>query len=154
MKRSLLLVVLLYALPLFLAAENRSPDQGTIVRMRMTDCMAQHHAFMNAMSGAAQAPSADQCPEYVLVTDKVVYVIVGKTSDQLVPLAETTRFHFQNNEVLIRVDDARRESRFHVKEMAMRAEWDRHQKLVDAEAEAAAVMHRHMEGAVMLEARQ
>jgi len=136
MKRSLL-VVLICALPVLLVAENRSQDQGTIVRMRMTDCMAQHHAFMNAMSGAAQAPSGDQCPEYVLVTDKVVYV-----------------FHFQNNEVLVRVDDARRESHFHVKEMAMRAEWDRHQKLVDAEAEAAAVMHRHMEGAVMLEARQ
>jgi hypothetical protein len=154
MKRSLLLAVLCCALPPFLIAENRGLEQGTIVRMRMTDCVGQHHAFMNAMSGAAQAPSGDQCPEYVLVTDRVVYVIVGKTSDQLVPLAETTRFHFQNNEVLIRVDDARRESRFHVKEMALRAEWDRNQKLVEAEAEATANMHRHMEGAVMLEARQ
>ncbi len=152
MKRSLLLIVALCALSLSLAAENHNRQQGTIVRMRMTDCMPAHHAFMNTMSGAAQAPTGEQCPEYVLVSDTVVYVIVGKSSEQLVPLAETTNFHFQNNEVLIRLDDARRESRFHVKEMTLRPEWERNQKIADAEA--VAVMHRRLEGAVMLEARQ
>ena len=152
MKRCLLLIVLLCALPIWLAAENRSQEEGTIIRMRMTDCVSPHHAFMNAMSGVGQVATGELCPEYVLVTDKVVYVIIGKGSDHLVPLAETTRFHFQNNEVLIRVDDARRESRFHVKEMALRLEWDRNQKLVDAEATA--IMHRHLEGAVRVEARQ
>ena len=152
MKRCLQLIVLLCALPISLAAENRSQEEGTIIRMRMTDCVSPHHAFMNAMSGVGQVATGELCPEYVLVTDKVVYVIIGKGSDHLVPLAETTRFHFQNNEVLIRVDDARRESRFHVKEMALRLEWDRNQKLVDAEATA--IMHRHLEGAVMVEARQ
>ena len=156
MKRSLpffaLCTALLCSLPLSLAAENRNREDGMIVRMRMADCVSPHHAFMNTMSGAAQAPTGELCPEYVLVTGKVVYVIVGKTSDQLVPLAETTRFRFQNNEVLIRVDDAKRESRFHVKEMVLRPEWDRNQKIIDAEA--VAVMHRHMEGAVLVDARQ
>ena len=140
MKRLLLLVVSLCALSALLAAENRSREQGTIVRMRMGDCVAAQHPFMNALSGSNRGPSGDACPEYVLVTDKVVYVIVGKTSDQLVPLAETTRFHFQNNEVLIRLDDARRESRFHVKEMVLRQTWDRNQQI--EEAQAAAAHHR------------
>jgi len=150
MKRSLLLIVLLCALPLSLTAENRGRQQGTIVRMRMTECMGSQHPFMSAMSGAP-AP-AESCPEYVLVSDQVVYVIIGKNSDQLVPLAETTNFHFQHNEVLIRVDDARKESHFHVKEMVLRPEWDRNQKMLDAEA--AAIVHRHLEGAVLLDARQ
>jgi hypothetical protein len=151
MKRSLLLIVLLCALPISLTAENRARQQGTIVRMRMTECMSTQHPFMSAMSGVQSAPG-ESCPEYVLVTDTVVYVIIGKGSDQLVPLAETTNFRFLKNEVLIRVDDARRESRFHVKEMVLRPEWDRNQKIVDAEA--VAIMHRHLEGAVMVDARQ
>jgi len=156
MKRSLLLVVflstvLLCTLPISLSAENRARQQGTIVRMRMTECMGQQHPFMSAMSGV-QAAAGESCPEYVLVTDSVVYVIIGKGSDQLVPLAETTNFHFQHNEVLIRVDDARKESRFHVKAMVLRPEWDRNQRMVDAEA--AAAMHHHLEGAVMVDARQ
>ena len=156
MKHSRLFFVLLTAvlactLSISLAAENRARQEGTIVRMRMTDCMGSQHAFMSAMSGVP-APAAESCPEYVLVTERVVFVIIGKSSDQLVPLAETTAFHFQNNQVMIRVDDARRESRFHVKEMVLRPEWDRNQKIMDAEA--ASVLHRHLEGAVMVDTRQ
>lgn len=151
MKRSLLLTALLCTLSIVVFAENRSRQEGTIVRMRMAECIAPQHAFMNAMSGAA-APVGESCPEYVLVTNSVVYVIVGKTSDQLVPLAESTFFRMQNNEVLIRVDDARKESRFHVKEMVLRPEWERNQQIADAAAMAA--MHRHIEGAVLVDARQ
>lgn len=152
MKRSLLLIVLLCVLPISLAAENRSRQQGTIVRMRITDCMGSQHPLIDALSGGGRVTTGELCPEYVLVTDRVVYVIIGRSSDQLVPLAETTIFHFQHNEVLIRVDDARRESHFHVKEMVLRPEWDRNQQIMDAEA--VAVMHRHLEGAVMVDARQ
>jgi len=152
MKRFLPLIILLCVLPISLAAENRSHQQGTIVRMRMTDCIASQHPLMEALSGSNRGPSGELCTEYVLVTDKVVYVIVGKTSDQLVPLAEITRFHFQNNEVLIRVDDARRESHFHVKAMMLRPEWDRYEQIAEAEASAAA--HHHLEGAAMVDAHQ
>ncbi len=84
----------------------------------------------------------------------MVYVISGKSSDQLVPLAETTRFHFQNNEVLIRIDDARHESHFHVKEMVLRPEWDRSQQLEEAEAVAAMTTRRHLEGTALVSNRQ
>ena len=150
MKRALFVVVLLCTLSTFVAAENSARDQGTIVRMRMAECMGSQHAFMNAMSGAGNVQTSEICPEYVLVTGKVVYVIIGKSSDQLLPLAETTRFHLQKNEVLIRVDDARRESRFHVKEMVLRPEWERNQQI----AEAIAAMHGHLESAAMVQAQQ
>jgi len=150
MKRCLLLVALLSTLPMSLAAQNRGRDEGVIVRMRMTDCVASHHAFMTAMGGPQQVTN-DQCPEYVLVTGQVVYVIVAKDSEQLLPLAESTRFHFQKNEVLIRLDDARRESHFHVKSMTLRPEWEREQQIADAEALMAA--HR-MEGATLVNTQQ
>lgn len=77
-----------------------------------------------------------QCPEYVLVTDTVVYAISGKTADQLLPLAESTFFRLQKNEMLIRVDDSSKESHFRIKAMVMRPEWDRSQNLQIAEANA------------------
>jgi len=152
MKRSLLLIALLGILPVSLAAQNKGRDEGVIVRMRMTDCVASHRAFMMAMGGPQQQPMNDQCPEYVLVTDKVVYVISGKTSDQLVPLAERTPFRFQNNEIVIRVDDSRRESRFHVKAMTLRPEWERDEQI--AQAEALMNVHHHSQGATLLNAEQ
>ena len=147
MKRLLVPVVLLCALPTLLTAENRAREQGTIVRMRMADCLVGQHPLMDALSGSNRGPAGEVCPEYVLVTDKVVYVIIGRSSDQLVPLAETTRFRIQNNEVLIRLDDSRRESRFRVKEMVLRPAWERDQQV--AEAEMTATARQHMEDAAI-----
>ena len=152
MSRLFLIAVVLGLLSSSLLAENNGREEGTIVRMRMTDCMAPRHGFMNSMSGA-MPPAAEQCPEYVMVTDRVVYVISGKSSDQLVPLAESTRFHFQNNEVLIRIDDAKKESRFRVKAMVLRPEWDRSQRMEEAEAAAAIAAHRSLEGPMLVGAR-
>ena len=151
MKRCLLLVGLPCVLSIAVFAENRARQEGTIVRMRMADCLGAQHPLMDALSGS-RASTGELCPEYVLVTKSVVYVIVGKSSDQLVPLAESTLFHLQNNEVLIRVDDAKRESRFRVKEMVLRPEWERHQEMI--EATTSAVMRRHVEGAVLVDTRQ
>jgi len=124
-------LVALGALTSSLAAQSRRPSQerprqeGTIVRMRTADCIGNQHGVMAALSGEGRVLTGEQCPEYVLVTEKVVYTIIGKSSDQLVPLAEMTRFRLQNNEMLIRVDDARRENRFHIKDMMLRADWER-----------------------------
>src|SRR5579859_8201638 len=102
MKRTLFCMLAL-AFPGYLSAQSHSHQQGTIVRMRLTDCMGPQHGFMAAMSGDRTVEAGTQCPEYVLVGDRVVYVISGKTSDQLIPLAEVTRFRIQKNELLIRV---------------------------------------------------
>jgi hypothetical protein len=147
MKRTLLYVVLL-AFPVVLSAQAHR-QQGTIVRMRMTDCMGPQHGFLSAMSGGARVDAPDPCPEYVLVSDTVVYVIIGKTSEQLLPLAEVTRFRLQKNEMLIRIDDANKESRFHIKAMVLRPEWDRNQ-MIEQAAESA-IVRRHLDPALLTE---
>ena len=151
MKRYLLLVAVPSTLLVSLFAQNGPRQEGTIVRMRMAPCAPASHAFMTAMSGYS-APTSESCPEYVLVNSSVVYVIVGRNSDQLLPLAETTAFRLKNNQVLIRIDDARRESRFHVKAMMLRAEWEREEKIADAMASDATRLR--LEAATPVEARQ
>ena len=103
-------------------------QHGTVVRMRMTDCQPAHHGFMMAMSGPAAQMGPEICPEYTLVSDKVVFVIVGRSSDQLIPLADVIDFRLHNNEMAVRVDDARKENKFGIKEMILRTEWDMVQK--------------------------
>ena len=77
MKRTLF-CILVFAFPVYLAAQSHSHEEGTIVRMRMTDCLGPQHGFVTVMSGA-KVESGATCPEYVLVGDRVVYVISGKT---------------------------------------------------------------------------
>src|SRR5512141_1361761 len=103
-------------------------QHGTVVRMRMVDCLPVHHGFMAAMGGAPMQMSPEACPEYTLVSDRVVFVIVGKSSDQLVPLADLVDFRFQKNNLAMRVDDARHESKFTIREMVLRSDWDLVQK--------------------------
>jgi len=143
----ILLCVFLLVIPTVLSAQGRAHYEGVIVRMRMTDCMGPQHGFMAAMAGGGKVEAGTLCPEYVLVTDKVVYVITGKDSDQLIPLAEATRFRLQKNEMLIRIDDASKETHFHIKAMVLRPEWDRNQML--QEAEASAMISQHLDAATL-----
>ena len=92
-----------------------------------------HRGFMNQFGPPQAAAAEEGCPEYTLVTDKVVFLIVGKSSNQLVPLAEVIDFRFQNKELAVRVDDARHESKFAIKEMSLRSEWERIQKHIEDE---------------------
>ena len=148
MKRTLICIFLLAA-PVFLSAQTHSQQQGTIVRMRMTDCLGPQHGFMATMSGGGKMEPGLLCPEYVLIADTVVYVISGKSSERLIPLAEVTRFRLQKNEMLIRVDDAAKESHFHIKAMVLRPEWDRNQML--EEEEASAMRSHHLDPATIRE---
>jgi hypothetical protein len=126
MKRALFLSLVFCSCSNFLAAQSKVHQHGTIVRMLMAECRVAPHGFMAALSGASRPQDTGElCPEYVLVADKVVFVIVGKTSSAIVPLAETTDFRLQNNELFIRIDDARHETRFTIREMVLRSEWDR-----------------------------
>lgn len=123
MKRYSLLALVLFLGAISLNAQTAKRQHGTIIRMRMAECLQPPHGFMAAMSGAKVA-DPELCPEYVLVSDKVVYVIVGKMSGLLIPLAETTQFRIQKNELLVRVDDENRETKFQLREMVLRSEWD------------------------------
>jgi hypothetical protein len=129
MKPALFAAVLLATNPAFAVKLVGAYQQGTVVRMKIGECSPAQHRFMTAMSGGAMPVADDQCPEYTLVTDKVVYVIVGKYSNQLIPLAQNIDFRFQNNEIAVRIDDEKHESRFHIKEMVLRGEWDQQQQI-------------------------
>jgi hypothetical protein len=80
------------------------------------------------MGGAPSQISSEVCPEYTLVSDRVVFVIVGKSSNQVIPLADVVDFRFNKNELAMRIDDARHETKFSIKEMILRTEWDLIQK--------------------------
>ena len=129
LKPSLYLLIFVFATTLAPALTG-GYQRGMIVRMRMAECMSSGHSWMAALAGTPQqqAQSLELCPEYTLVTDKVVYVIVGKSSNQVVPLAESTLFYLQKSELLIRVDDARHEWHFAIREMVLRPEWERYEE--------------------------
>ena len=103
-------------------------QHGTVVRMHMGECMPEHHSFILAMSGAGPQNAPEACPEYTLVSEKVVYVIVGRSTKQLVPLADEIDFRLQNTELAVRIDDAKHESKFEIREMILRSQWDLVQK--------------------------
>lgn len=112
-------------------------QHGTVVRMRMGACLPEHHTFMMAMSGGASPQNAPvACPEYTLLSEKVVYVIVGRSADQLIPLADEIDFRLQNTGIAVRVDDAKHESKFGIKEMILRSDWERVQHHVTAQLSA------------------
>ena len=154
---SLLTLVLILTLasagaPLAWAAPIGIYQHGTVVRMRMGDCLLAHHGFISAFGPPPAATAEESCPEYTLVTDKVVFVIVGKSSNQLVPLAEIIDFRFQNKELAVRVDDARKESKFAIKEMTLRSQWDLIQKHIEDELNDSA--HHAVDTSLMLRSRQ
>jgi len=123
-------------LAVFAPAQSKSHQQGIVIKMRMADCIGPQHSFMAALSGAGREQPGELCPEYVLLADKVVYTIVGKSSNELLPLAEVTRFRFQNNEMLIRIDDAKHESHFQIREMILREEWERYRQHEEEELQS------------------
>jgi hypothetical protein len=96
----------------------------------MGDCMLSHHGFISTVGGGG-VQAQESCPEYTLVSKDAVFVIVGKSSTQLIPLTETLEFRFHKNELDVRVDDAKREIKFAIKEMMMRQDWERRQRHIE-----------------------
>ncbi len=123
MKSAWWLVVFLCSLQFAAAQPLGAYQHGTVVRMRMGDCLSTRHGFMVTMGGGGGVQTADTCPEYTLVSDRVVYVIVGKSSGQLIPLADVIDFRIVHADLAVRLDDSRHESKFSIKEMLLRSEW-------------------------------
>ena len=130
MKRVLFVALLLSSLLSF-ATPLGIYQHGTVVRMRMGDCTLAHHGFITNFGPPQGQIAAETCPEYTLLSDRVVYVIVGKSSVQLVPLADVIDFRLHKNELVVRIDDASHESKFTIKEMILRAQWDQFQKHIE-----------------------
>jgi hypothetical protein len=147
---TVILIWLLASVLLAPAAPLGRYQHGTVIRMRMGDCVLMHGGFMTAFGPPQAAPAEGVCPEYTLLTDKVVFVIVGKSSNQLVPLAEVVDFRFEKKELAMRVDDARHESKFAIKEMTLRSEWELIQRHIENELDSP---HRDLDTSLALRNR-
>jgi hypothetical protein len=131
MKRRLHLALLLCSLPHLLPAQIGIYQQGTVVRMRMGDCLPIRNGLVAALGVQSAPAAAESCPEYTLVSKNVVFLVVGKPSGQIIPLARAIDFRLHKNELAVRVDDAKRELRFAIREMMIRSEWERLQRHID-----------------------
>jgi hypothetical protein len=120
--------------PVLAAAQIGMYQHGSVVRMQMTDCTLAHNGLMLAFGPPMPQPGQESCPEYTLVSPTVVYLIVGKSSNQLIPLAEIIDFRLHRRELVVRIDDAKHEGKFVIKEMMVRTEWDRLQRHLDKQA--------------------
>src|ERR1022692_480903 len=152
MRLTLLVAMACGGLTVAWAAPVGAYQQGTVVRMHMGDCTLMHRGFMTQFGPPQAAAAEDACPEYTLVTDKVVFLIVGKSSNQLVPLAEVIDFRIQNKELAVRVDDARKESKFAIKEMTLRSEWELIQKHIENQLNDS--QHRPVDTSMALRSRE
>ncbi len=123
MKRGLfLLILILAAASILQAQDNWSFFKGTVTEMRTVDCPSQH-GIAAAMSGVPSPPGIT-CPEYTVVGDRVVYVVVGRRTEEFIPLAENMNFQIRKNE-LVTFSDNEKKSRFVIQRMILRTEWDR-----------------------------
>jgi hypothetical protein len=127
-KRISLLFILALSAVTVLHAEGWSFFRGTVTEMRTVDC-PMPHGIVTAMAGAPSLP-AYTCPEYTVVGDRVVYVVVARRSDQFIPLAENMNFQIRKNE-LVTFSDNERKSRFVIQRMTLRTEWDRNKARKD-----------------------
>lgn len=152
MKSTLLWALVLSSVSVALAAPIGTYQHGTVIRMRMGDCMLMHRGFATTFGPPQAAMTGETCPEYTLVADQVVFVIVGRSSNQLVPLAEVIDFRFQKKELAVRVDDARKESKFAIREMTLRSEWDLIQKHIEQELNEPA--HHSLDTSLALRSRE
>ncbi len=144
MKRITLLFIFAFSAAVALQAQGSWSFKGTVIQMRMTDCLPQR-GFMAAMAGA-QVTTGISCPEYTVMSDKVVYVVVGRRGDDFIPLVEDRDFLIRRNELVIFSDDERVRSHFAIQRMTLRADWDREEERKDLEA-------RKMERSVNYEVR-
>jgi hypothetical protein len=125
MKRIGWLFVFVLCVAAILPAENSWSFKGTVVKMKMADCIAQT-GFRASMSGAAAV--AASCPEYTVLGEKVVYVVVGRRTVEFIPLAEDMDFLVRKNEIVIFSQDEKSKSRFVIQQMTLRADWEREEK--------------------------
>jgi len=123
MKRIALLFIFALSATVALQAQGNWSFRGTVIKMRMTTCVM-HGGFMATMSGAP-APAGVTCPEYTLMSDKVVYVVVGRRAEEFIPLVENTTFLIRKNELVLFSDDEKTKSRFTIQQMIRRADWER-----------------------------
>jgi hypothetical protein len=130
MKRFLMLWIFLLCSAVMLPAESQWSFKGTVVKMKMADCMPER-GFRAAMSGVSVLKRS--CPQYTVLSSQVVYVLLGRHDDEFMPLAKDVPFAIHKNEVLFFAGNKKAQSRFVIQQMIFRKDWDRQQELRELE---------------------
>jgi hypothetical protein len=131
MKRITFLFVFVLSAAAVMQAQSRWSFKGTVIRMRMTGCVLQS-GFKASFEAIPM--TVGNCPEYTVMSSKVVYVVVGRRTQAFIPLAEDLDFVIRNNEIVIFSNDEKAKSRFVIQEMVLRGDWDREQERKELEA--------------------
>lgn len=130
MKRFPLLLAFLLCAAALLSAESRWAFKGTVVRMKTAKCMPDH-SFLANMSGSPVMNAV--CPQYTVMGSGVVYVVVGKKGDEFIPLAKNIDFSVHKNEIVLYGSNEKIQSRFIIKSMTLRSQWEHEQALKELE---------------------
>jgi hypothetical protein len=83
--------------------------------------------------GPPQAPVEEACPEYTLLSEKVVFVIAGKSSKEFFATRRSRGFSLSEERAFHSLDDERKESKSVIKEMTLRCQWEMIQRHIEEE---------------------
>jgi hypothetical protein len=122
MRRVLFLFGFLLVTVSLMPAQSR-PFKGTVIKMQMSECTIPHRLISN-LSGTPVIATVP-CAEYTVISDKVVYIIVGHRPEQSIPLAEDIFFQEKNKELVVFSGDEKSRVQFSIKQMTLRSELDR-----------------------------
>jgi hypothetical protein len=131
MKRIAFLFVFALSAAAVMQAQSQWSFKGTVIRMRMTGCVLQS-GFKASFE--ANPMTVGSCPEYTVMSSKVVYVVVGRRTQAFIPLAEDLDFVIRDNEIVNFSNDEKAKSRFVIQQMMLRGDWDREQERKELEA--------------------
>jgi len=132
MKRIAFLFVFALSAAAGMQAQSQWSFKGTVIRMRMTGCILQ--SGFKATFEANPMTGGGSCPEYTVMSTKVVYVVVGRRTQAFIPLAEDLDFVIRDNEIVMFSNDEKAKSRFVIQQMMLRGDWDREQERKELEA--------------------
>lgn len=132
MKRRILLLVFVLGATAMMQAQSRWSFKGSVIKMRMTECVMP--GGFRASLQMVPIPGVT-CPEYTVMSSRVVYVVVGRHTEEFIPLAEDMEFAIRKNEIVIFSNDEKGKSRFVIQRMTLREDWDREQARKELEAQ-------------------
>jgi hypothetical protein len=133
MKRIPLLFVLFLCSTAAMQAQSQWSFKGTVIKMKMTDCVVPP-GFRATLGGIP--PSSLTCPQYTVMSDRVVYIVVGRHTEAFIPLAENMDFVIRKNEIVTFSNDEKSKARFVIQQMTLRADWEHEQERKELMAKA------------------
>ena len=121
MRQALISLSFLLTTVTLMPAQNK-PFKAAIIKMEMSECSLPHR-FISSMSGTLIIDTVP-CAEYTIISDKVVYVVIGRHAEQSLSLGADMFFREENKELVVFSDDEKSRVRFPIKQMVLRSDWE------------------------------